>query len=71
MSASANSTEATHHGHTLAAWVLSVIIMLAFLVGSIGVVLDNRVIFWTGVGMIPVGIIAGKVLANMGFGKKG
>lgn len=63
-------SEATHHGHTVAAWVLSGIIMLAFLVGSIGVVLDNRIIFWTGVGLIPVGIIAGQVLANLGFGKK-
>ena len=63
-------SEATHHGHTLAAWVLSGTIMLAFLVGSIGVVLDNRIIFWTGVALIPVGIIAGQVLANLGFGKK-
>lgn len=64
------SSEASHHGHTVAAWVLSGIIMLAFLVGSIGVVLVNYALVWTGVVLIPVGIIAGKVLANLGFGKK-
>ncbi|MEN9741053.1 MAG: hypothetical protein RIR66_9, partial [Actinomycetota bacterium] len=30
-----------NHGQTVAAWTLSIIVMLAFLVGSIGVVLDN------------------------------
>lgn len=59
-----------NHGQTVAAWTLSIIVMLAFLVGSIGVVLDNRPIFWTGVGMIGVGLIAGKVLAALGYGKK-
>lgn len=59
-----------NHGQTVAAWTLSIILMLAFLVGSIGVVLDNRIVFWSGVALIGVGIIAGKVLANLGFGKK-
>lgn len=59
-----------NHGQTVAAWTLSIIVMLAFLVGSIGVVLDNRSIFWTGVGMIGVGLIAGKVLSALGYGKK-
>jgi hypothetical protein len=64
------SDKASHHGHTVAAWTLSVIIMVAFLIGSIGVVLDNRLVFWSGVALIPVGIVAGKVLAAMGYGKK-
>ena len=59
-----------NHGQTVAAWTLSIIVMLAFLVGSIGVVLDNRIVFWSGVALIAVGVIAGKVLANLGFGKK-
>lgn len=59
-----------NHGQTVAAWTLSIIVMLAFLVGSIGVVLDDRVIFWTGVALIGVGLIAGKVLSVLGYGKK-
>ena len=59
-----------NHGQTPAAWTLSIIVMLAFLVGSIGVIMANQVIFWSGVALIGVGVIAGKVLASMGFGKK-
>lgn len=59
-----------NHGQTVAAWTLSIIVMLAFLVGSVGVVLDNRIVFWSGVALVAVGVIAGKVLANLGFGKK-
>lgn len=59
-----------NHGQTVAAWTLSIIVMVASVVGSIGVVLDNRIVFWSGVALIGVGIIAGKVLANLGFGKK-
>ncbi len=44
--------------------------MIAFLVGAIGVVLDDRPIFWTGVALIGVGLVAGKVLSAMGYGKK-
>lgn len=59
-----------NHGQTVAAWTLSIIVMIAFVVGSIGVIMASTVIFWTGVGLIGVGIVAGKVLASMGFGKK-
>lgn len=57
-----------NHGHTLAAWTASILIMVAFLVGTIGVVLAQPMIFWIGVALLPVAGIAGKVLALMGFG---
>ncbi|NBV89846.1 MAG: hypothetical protein EBR84_00325 [Actinobacteria bacterium] len=63
-------SEHPDHGHTVAAWTAVTIIMLAFLVGTIGVILAKPAIFWVGVAMIPVGLIAGKVLALMGFGAK-
>lgn len=63
-------SEHPDHGHTVAAWTAVTIIMLAFLVGTIGVVLAKPAIFWVGMAMIPVGLIAGKVLALMGFGAK-
>ena len=59
-----------NHGQTVAAWTLSITVMIAFLVGAIGVVLDDRPIFWTGVALIGVGLVAGKVLSAMGYGKK-
>ena len=60
----------SHHGHTVAAWTLSIILMVASVVSSVGVILANEFVFWAGVVLIGVGIIAGKVLASLGFGKK-
>jgi len=57
-----------NHGQTLAAWTASILIMVAFLVGTIGVVIAKPAIFWIGVALLPVAGIAGKVLALMGFG---
>jgi len=42
--------------------------MVAFLVGTIGVVIAKPAVFWIGVALLPVAGIAGKVLALMGFG---
>jgi hypothetical protein len=57
------------HGHTVAAWTAVGIAMLAFLVGCIGVVIARPAVFWIGVELLPVALIAGKVLALLGFGK--
>ena len=43
--------------------------MLAFLIGCIGVVIATPAVFWLGVALLPVALIAGKVLALLGFGK--
>ena len=63
-------SEHPDHGHTVAAWTAVAIITVAFLVGTIGVVVANPSIFWIGAALIPVGLIAGKVLALLGFGAK-
>mgnify|MGYP000107748694 CR=1 FL=1 len=64
------STEHEDHGHTVAAWTAVGIAILGFLVGCIGVVIAQPSVFWIGVALLPVGGIAGKVLALMGFGAK-
>lgn len=58
------------HGSTPAAWTAVVIITLAFIVGTLAVMLGNWPLFWVGVGLVVVGGIAGKALAAMGYGKK-
>jgi len=63
-------SEHVDHGHTVAAWTGVIIITLAFLVGTIGVVIAKPAVFWIGAALIPVGLIAGKVLALLGFGAK-
>ena len=63
-------SEHVDHGHTVAAWTAVIIIMIAFAVGTVGVVIAQPAMFWAGIGLIVVGGIAGKVLALMGFGAK-
>jgi hypothetical protein len=58
------------HGSTPAAWTAVVIITVAFIVGTLGIVLGSWPMFWVGVGLVVVGAIAGKVLGMMGLGKK-
>ena len=66
-------TAATHHadhGSTPAAWTAVVIITIAFIVGTLAIILGNWPMFWVGVALVAVGAIAGKVLSMMGMGKK-
>lgn len=63
--------EAEHHdnhGRTPANWTGAIIIMLAFVVGTIGVIMAQQVIFWIGVGLVVVGIVTWKVMLGMEAG---
>lgn len=62
------SNEHESHGHTVAAWTAVIIAIIGFTLGSIAVVLANQPLFWFSVALLPVALIAGKVLALMGFG---
>jgi hypothetical protein len=57
-----------HHGSTPAAWTGVAIVLLAFVVGGLGLVLENMLIFWIGVALAPIGAIAGLVMSKMGLG---
>ena len=46
------------------------IITLAFVVGTLGVMLANWTMFWVGAALVPVGVIVGLLLKRAGFGKK-
>ena len=59
------STEHDNHGRTPANWTGATIITLAFIVGTLGVVLAQPNVFWIGVIMIPIGLIVWKVMAGM------
>jgi len=58
------------HGSTPAAWTAVVIITLAFVVGTLAIILGNWPMFWVGVAMVVLGAVVGKVMAMMGLGKK-
>jgi hypothetical protein len=59
-----------NHGSTPAAWTLVVIVSIAFVVGTLALIIDNWPLFWVGVALVAVGGIVGKVMAMMGMGKK-
>ena len=57
-----------HHGNTPAAWTGVMIILAGFVVGGIGLVIDQMVLFWVGVALVPIGGIVGKIMQKMGLG---
>lgn len=57
-----------HHGNTPAAWTGVTIILIGFVVGGIGLVVANMLLFWVGVALLPAGAIVGKVMQLLGLG---
>ena len=59
---------ADNHGNTPAAWTAVVIGLAAFVVGGIGLVAGSMVMFWVGVALLPVALVALTVMNAMGLG---
>lgn len=57
-----------HHGNTPAAWTGVTIILIGFVLGGIGLVASSSLMFWIGVALLPLGVVAGKVMQLMGLG---
>ncbi len=58
------------HGSTPAAWTVVVFTTIAFIIGTLGVMLANWVMFWIGAGILVLGAVVGKVMQMAGLGKK-
>ena len=56
-----------NHGSTPAAWTAVTIIMVAFLVGGIGVVVAQPWLFGVGAALVVLGLVVGKVMQMMGL----
>ncbi len=56
-------------GQTPAAWTAVTIMLVAFVVGTFGVVIGQIWIMWLGVGILVLGGIVGKVMGMMGLGQ--
>lgn len=59
----------TNHGHTVAAWVTMIGIMIGALVAAVGVGVAAVWLFWVGMAVVVVANVLGLVLRNMGFGQ--
>ena len=73
MTTPAGTSTAPHsdHGSTPAAWTAVIIIMIASVVSTLGIIIGQWPVFWAGIALVAVGGIAGKVLQVAGFGKGG
>jgi hypothetical protein len=60
----------THHGSTPAAWTAVAVALVAFLVGAVGLMMLNWVVFWIGVGLLALSLVVGKVMQAMGLGAR-
>ena len=56
------------HGSTPAAWTGVSIVLLGFVVGGLGLVLENLPVFFAGCALGPIGGIVGYVMGKMGMG---
>jgi hypothetical protein len=58
------------HGSTPAAWTVVVLTTIAFILGTLGVMMANWIMFWVAVGILVLGAVVGKIMAMAGLGKK-
>lgn len=58
------------HGSTPAAWTTVVLITIAFILGTLAVVIANWPLFWGSAALVVIAAIVGKVMAKAGLGKK-
>lgn len=58
-------------GNSVAGWIGVTIMILGFIVGTVGLFIVNDVVTYVGVGMVVVGAIAWPILKAAGLGPKG
>ena len=56
------------HGSTPAAWTGVAIVLIGFVIGGLGLVLENMLVFWIGVACAPLGALVGYTMGKMGLG---
>jgi len=61
----------TNHGHTVAAWTTTWVVVAGAVVAAVGMVLALVWLFWTGIGVCVLGLVVGKVLQVLGHGQGG
>ena len=58
-----------HHGSTPAAWTAVVLALVGFTVGGIALMIGpSWPTFWVGVGLLPLALVVGMVMAAAGMG---
>jgi predicted lipid-binding transport protein (Tim44 family) len=66
----ASDDKHVHHGRTAAAWVGSLLAMLATILGGIAVMVQNWVMFGIAAAIMVIGLIGAKILQATGHGAR-
>lgn len=59
------------HGHSPAAWTSVIIMLAAFVIGTVAFFLDVQWLVWASVALLLIGLVVGWVLARAGYGVGG
>lgn len=59
----------TNHGHTPAAWTTVVLVLIGSVIASFAVVLGLPWMFWTGLGVVVLGVVVGRIMKMLGLGQ--
>ncbi len=57
------------HGNTPAAWTTVITMIVGAIISGVALIAAKPWIFWVGVGIIVAGVVIGKVMGLLGFGK--
>jgi len=61
----------TNHGHTVAAWTTTWVVVTGAVVVALAMVLELLWLVWVGAVLMLLGLVLGKVLQLMGYGQGG
>lgn len=59
------------HGNSPAAWTAVIIMLVAFVVGTVAFWFDMPWLVWASAGLLVLGLIVGWVMAKAGYGVRG
>lgn len=59
------------HGHSPAAWIAVIVMMIGFTVGALGFWFVSMWMIWVAIALVVVGWILGVILAKIGYGVAG
>jgi hypothetical protein len=66
-----HNTEESGHGHSIAAWTTTIVVIVAFSIGTFFFFLENAPAVYASAALALAGVVAGYVLKKMGYGVGG
>ena len=58
-----------NHGKTMAGWVTTAGLVIAAILGALGMMIPALVLIWVGIGVAVAALVAGVVMRALGYGQ--